>query len=148
MTSRLLSTTTLPEFGSPSFGITKKLDVDFDTAIDKIQDELKKVGFGVITKIDFKETMKKKLDTDLDRNYVILGACNPKLAHQAMQELPSVGLLLPCNIVVTEEDGKAVVSALRPLSLFGLVDTAETGKDMKPLAEEVQGLMNTVIDAL
>lgn len=142
----LASVTHLPDFGNPKFGITKKLPgVTTDEAINSTQDALKQVGFGVITKIDFKTTMKEKLDTDLDRPYVVLGACNPKLAHEALQEMPAVGLLLPCNIVVTEDpDGSAVVSALSPIELFGVVDSAE----MRPLAEEVQGMIQSAIDAL
>lgn len=142
------TTTSLPDFGSPNFGITKKLSGHtFDATVEKVQEELKKVGFGVLTQIDMKATMEKKIATTLDRPYVILGACNPKLAHQALQTMPGVGLLLPCNIIVTEDkDGDVVVSALQPLTLFGVVDSSE--HDMAPLANEVQALMQTVMDSL
>jgi uncharacterized protein (DUF302 family) len=149
----MASSSTLPDFGSPSFGLTKKLSsTTLDQATAKLQEELKKVGFGVITTIDMKQTLANKLEVDLSRPYVILGACNPRLAHQALQKMPSIGLLLPCNIVVTEDgDGNAVVSALNPQKLFGLVEQSEgsdAAKAVEELASDVQGLIEKVMDAM
>jgi len=155
-TSDKITSSPLPGFGNPTFGITKRLPgVSFDEAMESVEGELKKVGFGVITKIDMRETMKKKLDIDLGSPYVILGACNPKLAHQALTKMPAVGLLLPCNIVVAQETpddaetpGPIVVSALSPEALFAVAKNDETENDLLPLANEVQGLIQTAIDAL
>jgi uncharacterized protein (DUF302 family) len=152
-TATTMVSTPLPGFGAPSYGITKKLETtSFDQVISSIQEELKKVGFGVITQIDMRHTMREKLQTDLERPYVILGACNPRLAHEALTHQPAVGLLLPCNIVVTQDsDGKAVVSALRPISLFGVTtnDTSSNNRDeMMELAQKVEYLIQSVIDAL
>ena len=83
-----MTTTSLPEFGVPKYGITKTLSgKSFDEVVDSVTAELKKHGFGVLTKIDMKETMKKKIDVDFERPYVILGACNPNLAHNALKSL-------------------------------------------------------------
>jgi uncharacterized protein (DUF302 family) len=145
----MTTTTSLPEFGTPTYGITKKLPgKNFDEVVDSVTAELKKNGFGVLTKIDMKETMKKKLDVDFERPYVILGACNPKLAHNALQSLPSIGLFLPCNVVVAQdpEDGGIVVSVISPKEMFSVVDTDD--ENVSALADDVQETMTKVIDAL
>jgi uncharacterized protein (DUF302 family) len=150
-----ITSSPLPDFGVPAYGITKKLEKkSFDQAIASVQEELKKVGFGIITQIDMRNTMREKLNTELERPYVILGACNPRLAHEALTHQPAVGLLLPCNIVVTQDsDGKAVVSALRPVSLFGatandITTTSSNQNDMVQLAQKIETLLQSVIDAL
>lgn len=148
-TSRTMTTTSLPEFGSPNFGITKKLSgKSFDEVVESVTAELKKNGFGVLTKIDMKETMKKKIDVDFERPYVILGACNPKLAHNALRSLPSIGLFLPCNVVVAQDpkDGDIVVSVISPKDMFSVVETDDDS--VAALANDVQETMTKVIDAL
>jgi uncharacterized protein (DUF302 family) len=106
--------TTTEASADPSYGHTIRLKgVGFQVAKDKTIDALKKEGFGVLTEIDVKETLKKKLDRDF-RPYTILGACNPALALQGLETELALGLLLPCNVCVWEEDGGTVVSILRP----------------------------------
>ena len=101
------------EMNAIAYGKKVKLSDDFETALQKTVDALKEQGFGVLTEIDVKKTMKAKIDVDFKR-YVILGACNPRLAHQALTAEEDLGLLLPCNVVVYEEDGGSVVSMLDP----------------------------------
>jgi len=127
------------------YGITRELpDTDYDAAVTQVTEALKKEGFGVITEIDVKATMKKKLDVDFER-YVILGACNPPIAHQALQAEPLIGLLLPCNVVVKERDGGgSIVSALNPGELFKLVDR----EDILPMAQDITHRLERVIESL
>lgn len=109
---------------APSLGITTVLKLDYDQAVEQAKAALKEQGFGVLTEIDVKATMKAKLDVDFQR-YVILGACNPPLAHQALSTDPSVGLMLPCNVVVYDNgDGTSTVSALNPMAAIGVVGNA------------------------
>ncbi|MBX2992888.1 MAG: DUF302 domain-containing protein [Bacteroidetes bacterium] len=126
-----------------NYGFTKTTTLQFDQAVEKVTDELKKEGFGVLTTIDVKETMKKKLDVDF-RKYVILGACNPPFAFKALQAEKEIGLLLPCNVVVYEENGNSTVSIFDPM-----VMTQILGNDaMKPIAEEVQERLKRVLEAM
>ena len=105
-----------------NFGFGKTVDMSFDTAIERVTEELAKEGFGILTEIDVQATLKAKLDKDM-RPYRILGACNPSLAHQAIEAEPEMGLLLPCNALVREdEEGKVHVSFMDPVSVLGLVD--------------------------
>lgn len=115
-------------------GIYVYLEMDFATAVATVTDALKKEGFGVLTEIDVKATLKQKLDVDF-RPYKILGACNPSLAHKALSTLPEVGLLLPCNVTVAqEEDGRILVSLIDPEIMLGMVQhpvLAELADDAK-----------------
>src|SRR5512140_1968345 len=103
-----------------NLGLTVKLHTDFDTALQKVTDALKAEGFGVLTEIDVKATLKKKLDVDF-RPYKILGACNPPLAYRALSAAPEVGLLLPCNVTVAQADDGIEVSIIDPLGMMGFV---------------------------
>jgi len=127
------------------YGITKELPaVDYDDAVAKTTEALKDEGFGVLTTIDVKATMKAKLDVDF-RRYVILGACNPPIAHKALSGEPLIGLLLPCNVVVMERDGGgSVVSAFKPTEGFSLVEN----DGVQPLAEEVEERLARVLKNL
>src|SRR5690606_7470181 len=99
-----------------SYYFNTTIEIDFEQAIDKVKDELKKEGFGVLTEIDVKDTFRKKLNIDF-RNYRILGACNPSFAHRALQTEEKVGVMLPCNVVVEElEQGKVEVTAVDPIA--------------------------------
>lgn len=105
-----------------NFGFGKTLDLSFDEAIERVTQELAKEGFGILTEIDVQATLKAKLDKDM-RPYRILGACNPSLAHQAIEAEPEMGLLLPCNALVREDElGKVHVSFMDPVAVLGLVD--------------------------
>ncbi len=127
------------------YGITRELpDTSYEDAVPRSIEALKSEGFGVLTTIDVKTTLKEKLDVDF-RPYVILGACNPHLAHKALSGEPLIGLLLPCNVVVMERDGGgAVVSAFKPTEGFSLVDNDA----VQPLAEEVEERLTRVLESL
>ena len=126
------------------FGFGKPVDLGFDEALDTVTEELGKEGFGVLTEIDVQATLKKKLGEDM-RPYRILGACNPPLAHQAITAVPEIGLLLPCNVLVREDDeGKVHVSFMDPGSVLGLVDNP----DVEPLAAQVREKLERVLAAL
>lgn len=136
---------TASSFGDPHYGITRKLDgVSYADALPAVIAALKTQGFGVLTEIDVSATLKKKIGVEM-RPYIILGACNPKLAHHALTaELP-IGLLLPCNVVVAEDqDGSAVVSAIDPKAMFKVVDR----DDVAPLADEVRTLLRNALAAI
>ncbi|MBW1876864.1 MAG: DUF302 domain-containing protein [Deltaproteobacteria bacterium] len=132
-------------YGEPAFGHTRRLEGwTFGDALAATRKALAGEGFGVLTEIDVKATLKKKIDVDF-RNYIILGACNPPLAHRALQAVPGIGLLLPCNVVVTEEDdGTVVVSAVDPRAMFQIVDHP----GVAPLAEEVNAKIERVLAAI
>lgn len=126
-----------------NYGISKTISLPFESAVEKVTEELKKEGFGVLTTIDVKATMKQKLGVDFTK-YIILGACNPPFAHQALQAEEQVGLLLPCNVIVYEKEGKTVVSAFDPLVMTKIMENEE----MKPIAEGVRARLARVIDAM
>ncbi|MDL1892223.1 DUF302 domain-containing protein [Sphingobacteriales bacterium CHB3] len=126
-----------------TYGFSKTTTLQFDQAVEKVTDELKKEGFGVLTTIDVRETMKKKLDIDF-KKYVILGACNPPFAFKALQAEPEIGLLLPCNVVVYEENGHSTVSIFDPMVMTQILENDA----MKPIAEEVQARLKRVIEAV
>lgn len=126
----------------PSYGLTRDLPgVAWDDAVERTIAALKTEGFGVLTRIDIHDVMKAKLNVDYDK-YVILGACNPPLAHQALQGEPWVGLLLPCNVVVTESGGGCVVSAISPKAMFSVVDNPQVA----PVAAEVEQKLVRVLE--
>ena len=126
------------------FGFGKAVDLGFEEAIETVTAELDKEGFGILTEIDVQATLKKKLGEDMPP-YRILGACNPALAHQAVSAVPEIGLLLPCNVLVREDDqGKVHVSFMDPGSVLGLVDNP----DVVPLAEQVKEKLERVLAAL
>ena len=129
----------------PTYGYTKNLrSVSFDGVLQKVTDALKEQGFGVLTEIDVKATLKKKLDVDF-RSYCILGACNPSLAHKALSSELAIGLLLPCNVIVLEEDdGTITVSIAKPREMFKMVSNASLAE----LAEEVDRKLQKVIDTI
>jgi uncharacterized protein (DUF302 family) len=125
-----------------NIGFTQVLNVSYEQALIKVQESLKEQGFGVLTTIDVQSTLKEKLNVDF-RKYVILGACNPTYAFQALQADPNVGLLLPCNVIIYETDDKKVfVSAMNPVSVLGVIQNEK----LKSIAGEVSEILQKVIE--
>lgn len=122
------------------YGFSRTTDLSFEKAVERVTEELKKEGFGVLTTIDVKETMKKKLNVDF-KNYVILGACNPPFAYRALQVEEQVGLLLPCNVIVYEKDAGSVVAIFDPMVMTDVMENEQ----MKPIASEVRERLERVI---
>ncbi|KPJ91121.1 MAG: hypothetical protein AMJ53_12300 [Gammaproteobacteria bacterium SG8_11] len=126
------------------YGFSVKFSGGFDEAVEKVTEALKTEGFGVLTEIDVKATLKKKIDVDRPP-YKILGACNPALANQAITAEPDIGLLLPCNVVVREEDDKSITIAfMDPAAVLQLVDNDKVGE----LAEQVRAKLKKVSELL
>ncbi|MDX1638547.1 MAG: DUF302 domain-containing protein [Balneolaceae bacterium] len=125
-----------------SYYISKKVDYSFDDAIQHVTDELKEEGFGVLTEIDVKETLKKKLDVDF-KKYKILGACNPNFAHQALQKEDKIGTMLPCNVIVEEhDDGSVEISAVDPIASMQAVKN----NGLAEIATQVRNRLSKVIE--
>jgi len=121
-----------------SYYFSKTVSYSFDQAIEKITEELKKEGFGILTEIDVKETFKKKLDVNF-RNYKILGACNPHFALEAIQSEPNIGAMLPCNVIVQELDnGKVEVCAVDPVSSMMAVKNDSLGTIANQVREKLR----------
>jgi uncharacterized protein (DUF302 family) len=125
------------------YGLSKTVALTYEQAVEKVTAELKKEGFGVLTTIDVKETLKAKLNVDFPR-YVILGACNPPFAHKALQAEEQIGLLLPCNVIVYEKNGTTVVAAFDPMVMTAVIDNP----GMHPVAKEVRDRLDRVIAAV
>ncbi len=127
-----------------TYYFSKTLDLSFDEAIVRVTDELKKEGFGVLTEIDVKATLKKKLDVDFG-NYRILGACNPPFAYKALQAEAQIGLMLPCNVVVQEgENGQTIVSAVDPVMSMQAVENESLGE----VAGQVKAKLQKAIESV
>jgi uncharacterized protein (DUF302 family) len=139
MSTQMSDSTTRTEIGR-----TVRLQADFNTTLERVTAALKAEGFGILTEIDVKETLKKKLDVDF-RPYKILGACNPPLAYRALSAAPEVGLLLPCNVTVSYvEAGVTEVSLVDPLAMLGVVKYA----DLQSVAEDAGARLDRVAAAL
>jgi uncharacterized protein (DUF302 family) len=127
-----------------AYYLNKTLRMSFDGAVAKVTEELKKEGFGILTEIDVKETIKKKLNLDF-RKYKILGACNPPFAHKALELEDKIGTMLPCNVIVQETSGgQAEVAAIDPVASMQAVENPKLTK----VAEEVRGKLKKVINNL
>ena len=134
-----------PPAGQPGYGIFRRVDLPYEQAVEKVTETLKAQGFGILTEIDVKATLKTKLDQDFTK-YIILGACNPPLAFRAISAEIDIGLLLPCNVNVYDEagTGKTVVSSNDPQVLV-----AVTGRsDLAPIADEVRTKLTAALDAV
>jgi uncharacterized protein (DUF302 family) len=128
---------------SGAYGIGRYLDEPYETALPRVVDALKAEGFGVITEIDMKKTMKEKLGADVP-SHTILGACNPKLAHAALEIEPDLGVLLPCNVVVYATDRGTRVTAVNAGTMIGMVGNEK----LDPLAAQIQGRLDRVLESL
>jgi len=127
-----------------SYHISTKLDLTMEEAIPRVTEALKEKGFGVLTTIDVAETLKKKIDVDF-RPYVILGACNPHFAHQALMHEDKIGTMLPCNVIIQAVEGGGVeVSAVDPMASMQAIDNPDLGA----MAVEVQGMLKDMIEEL
>ena len=125
------------------YGCKRKVEYSFEEAVQKLREELPKEGFGVLTEIDVKSTLKKKLDVDFDE-YIILGTCNPPFAYKALQAEKDIGLLLPCNIIVYEDAGHTYISAIVPTVAMSIVENDKLGG----IAVEVEAKLQKVIDSI
>lgn len=125
------------------YGYKKQVSLPFEAAVEKVKTELAKEGFGILTEIDVQATLKKKLSVAYDR-YVILGACNPPFAYQALQADKEIGLLLPCNVIIYEDDGKRFVSAILPTVAMGMVDNPS----LADIAKQVEEKLKKVVDVI
>lgn len=125
------------------YAFETRLSVPYEEAIEKVSAALKNEGFGVLTSIDVKGTFKQKLDVDF-RKYAILGACNPTLAHRSLSQEPAIGLLLPCNVIVYEDEGGTVVSIVDPVAMLEVANSPA----LEPVAQEAQARLRRVAAAL
>lgn len=126
------------------YGFTKTLNLTYEQTIEKVTEELKNEGFGVLTEIDVQETLKKKLDVDF-KPYKILGACNPPFAYKALQEEEQIGLMLPCNVIVYVDDkSRTVVTAVDPVASMQAVDN----KNLSEIAKQIKNKLKSVIEQL
>ncbi len=132
-----------PEPKQTKYGYSRILDATYIEAVGRAREALKAEGFGVLSEIDIKEKLKEKLNVDF-RNYVILGACNPALAYQTLQEELNIGLLLPCNVIVYEQDGRSVVAAVDAARMLSVVGNPK----LESTAEQVNEKLRRVIDSL
>ena len=123
------------------YGFSKDVALSYEDTINKVTGELKKEGFGVLTKIDVKDTLKNKINVDF-KKYSILGACNPTLAHKALQTEEDIGLLLPCNVVVYEKNEKSVVSIFNPSLMKEIV----SNESIHSIADEVNEKLHRVLE--
>ena len=126
-----------------SYGTAVTVHLPFNDVVNSVRAALATQGFGVLTEIDVQATMKAKLDVDL-APYLILGACNPPLAHRALQADPSIGLLLPCNVVIRQTDDGIIVEAIDPMTMV----TVSGNADLQPIADEAAGMLHAVLAAL
>lgn len=126
------------------YGIVRHVAVGYEEAVALTREALKEQGFGVLTEIDVKKTLKEKIDVDF-KPYIILGACNPQLAHKALTAEPDIGLMLPCNVVVYEEGpGAATVEAISPMSALGVVEN----RGLQDVADQAEAKLTAAMDAV
>jgi uncharacterized protein (DUF302 family) len=126
-----------------SYGTTVTTDLSFDEAVARTREALQEQGFGVLTEIDVQATLKSKLDQDMEQ-YLILGACNPQLAHQALEVERDIGLLLPCNVVVRRDGERTLVQALDPQVMVSLPDRPE----LQPVADDAGRRLQAALQAV
>ena len=126
-----------------AYYFSKTINTDFDNAVIRVTEELKKEGFGVLTDIDVKATLKKKLGADFHK-YRILGACNPPFAYQALQAEDKIGTMLPCNVIVQEKNGKSEISAIDPMASMQAVENEKLEGIAHQVREKLRKVINNV----
>lgn len=126
-----------------SYYYSRKVKLPFEKAIEVVTEALQKEGFGILTQIDVKATLKKKLDVDF-RPYIILGACNPPFAYKALQAEDKVGIMLPCNVIVQEKENEVEIAAVDPVASMQAIDNPKLGE----IANEIRQRLLRVIDSL
>lgn len=125
------------------YGFSKVVPLGYDRAVERVKEELRKEGFGVLAEIDIRKAMKEKLNAEYP-GYIILGACNPHLAHRALQAEPRLGLLLPCNVTVREVGGGTEVAVVDADAMLSVVDN----KDLRPVARDAAQKLQRVIESV
>ena len=128
-----------------SYGYHRVLDIPWDTAVRRVKESLGAEGFGVLCEIDISQKLKEKLGIDFYR-YLILGACNPPLAYQALEEEPDLGLLLPCNVVIYEREGHVVVSAIDADKMLSIVGNPQLETVAKQVNEKLRRVIDSILD--
>jgi uncharacterized protein (DUF302 family) len=126
-----------------AYNCSKQTELSFDETVVRVKEALKKEGFGVLTEIDVKKTLKEKLNEDFD-DYVILGACNPSFAFKALQAEKEIGLLLPCNVIVFSSNGKTMVSAVNPVEAMSMVNNSKLAEIAQNVKEKLERIVNNV----
>ena len=125
------------------YGYKKQVKASYEETVQKTRAELKKEGFGVLTEIDVRATLKEKLNVDYD-NYIILGACNPPFAYQAFQAEKDIGLLMPCNVIVYEQDGETFVSTMLPTVVMSVINNDK----LESVGNEIEQKLKKVVDSV
>lgn len=126
-----------------NYGYKKQVNLDYEKSIEKVKELLKNEGFGILTEIDVKETLKKKLDVDVDK-YIILGACNPPFALKALKAEKDIGLMLPCNVIIYESEEKVFVNAINPVVAMGMIENSELKEIAEIISEKLKGVIEKI----
>ncbi|MHA2431177.1 MAG: DUF302 domain-containing protein [Promethearchaeota archaeon] len=126
-----------------SYGFTKEVEISLEEAVAKVMEELKKEGFGILTKIDVRDKFREKLGIEF-KKYMILGACNPSSAHKAILVEENIGLMLPCNVIVYEKGNKTIISIIKPTVAMGMIDN----KELREIAVKIEKKLGGVIDSI
>ena len=125
------------------YGFTNEIDKSFEESVKMVSEELKKEGFGILTRIDVKDKFKEKLGIDF-KKYIILGACHPSSAHKAIVAEENIGLMLPCNVIVYESGDRSIISIIKPTMAMGMIRNSE----LNEIAEEIEKKLECVINII
>jgi len=126
-----------------NYGFIKEVEISLEEAVRKVTEELKKEGFGILTKIDVRDKFREKLNIEF-KKYVILGACNPSSAHKAILSEENIGLMLPCNVIVYKKGNKTIISIIKPTVAMGMIDNEE----LREIAEKIEKKLGDVINSI
>ena len=126
-----------------NYGFIKEIEISIEEAVKKVTEELKKEGFGILTKIDVRNKFKEKLGIEF-KKYMILGACNPSSAYKAILAEENIGLMLPCNVIVYEKENKTIISIIKPTVAMSMIDNEE----LREIAEKIEKKLRSIIDSI